>query len=44
MFDSIAGVGGYFLLGRFDLTLILLLGFGAVLGAFLGPRLLDRIG
>jgi uncharacterized protein len=44
MFNSIAGVWGYFLLGRFDLTLTLLLASGAVLGAFLGPRLIDRIG
>ena len=43
VFNSIAGVGGYFLLGRFDITLTILLGSGAVLGAFLGPKLLGRI-
>jgi len=44
LFNSIAGVGGYFLLGRFDLTLTLLLVSGAVVGAYIGPKLLDRIG
>lgn len=43
VFNSIAGIGGYLLLGRFDLTLTLLLGCGAVVGAFLGPRLLGKI-
>lgn len=43
VFNSIAGIGGYFLLGKFDITLTLLLGGGAVLGAFLGPKLLGRI-
>jgi uncharacterized membrane protein YfcA len=43
VFNSIAGIGGYFLLGRFDITLTIMLGSGAVLGAFLGPKLLDRI-
>jgi uncharacterized membrane protein YfcA len=43
VFNSIAGVAGYLLLGRFDLTLTLLLGSGAVVGAFIGPRLFARI-
>ena len=43
VFNSVAGIGGYFLLGRFDLTLTLLLGSGAVIGALLGPKLLSRI-
>ncbi|MEL7669043.1 sulfite exporter TauE/SafE family protein [Methanobacterium sp.] len=43
VFNSVAGIGGYFLLGRFDLTLTLLLGSGAVIGALLGPKLLGRI-
>lgn len=43
IFNSITGIGGYFMLGRLDLTLILLLGSGAVVGAFLGPLLLKRI-
>jgi uncharacterized membrane protein YfcA len=43
VFNSVAGIGGYLLLGRFNVTLTLLLGGGAVLGAFLGPRLLGKI-
>lgn len=43
IFNSVAGIGGYFLLGRLDLTLIFLLGSGAVVGAFLGPRMLKKI-
>jgi Predicted permeases len=43
IFNSIAGIGGYFILGRFDLTLTLLLGGGAVIGALLGPKLLSRV-
>jgi uncharacterized protein len=43
IFNSVAGIGGYFLLGRLDLTLIILLGGGAVVGAFLGPKLLKKI-
>ncbi|MCZ3367331.1 MULTISPECIES: hypothetical protein [Methanobacterium] len=40
VFNSVAGIGGYFMLGRFDLSLTLLLGSGAVIGALLGPKLL----
>jgi uncharacterized membrane protein YfcA len=43
IFNSAAGIGGYFLLGRLDLNLIALLGGGAVVGAFLGPKLLKKI-
>lgn len=43
IFNSLAGIGGYFVLGRLDLTLIILLGSGAVVGAFLGPILLNRV-
>ena len=43
IFNSIAGMGSYFLLGRLDLTLIILLGGGAAVGAFLGPKLLKKI-
>jgi uncharacterized protein len=43
IFNSIAGIGGYFLLGRLDLTLIILLGGGAAVGAFIGPKLLKKI-
>ena len=44
VFNSVAGVAGYLVLGRFDLTLTLLLGSGAVCGALIGPRLFERIG
>lgn len=44
IFNSITGIGSYFLLGRLDIMLILLLGSGAVVGAFLGPRMLKKIG
>lgn len=43
IFNSIAGIGGFYLLGRLDLTLILLLGGGAAVGAFIGPLLLKKI-
>ena len=43
IFNSITGIGGYFFLGRLDITLIILLGSGAVVGAFLGPKLLKKI-
>jgi uncharacterized protein len=43
VFNSIAGIGGYLLLGRFDLTLIVLLCIGTVVGAFLGPKLLGKV-
>ncbi len=43
IFNSAAGIGGYFLLGRLDLPLIILLGSGAAVGAFLGPKLLKKI-
>jgi len=43
IFNSITGIGTYFLLGRLDITLIFLLGSGAVVGAFLGPILLEKI-
>jgi uncharacterized protein len=43
IFNSIAGIGGFYLLGRIDLTLIILLGGGAAVGAFIGPLLLKKI-
>jgi uncharacterized protein len=43
IFNSVAGIGGYYLLGRLDLTLIILLGGGSAVGAFLGPVLLKKI-
>lgn len=43
VFNSVAGIWGYFLLGRLDLTLIILLGGGAAVGALIGPLLLKKI-
>lgn len=43
IFNSAAGITGYFLLGKLDIPLILLLGGGAVVGAYIGPKLLKRI-
>lgn len=43
IFNSIAGIGGYFLLGKLDIPLILLLGSGSMIGAFLGPKFLKKI-
>lgn len=43
IFNSVAGIGGYYLLGRLDMTLIILLGGGSAIGAFLGPVLLKKI-
>lgn len=43
IFNSIAGIGGFYMLGRLDLTLIILLGGGAAVGAFIGPFLLKKI-
>lgn len=43
MFNSFAGIGGYYLLGRLNLTLIILLGGGFAVGAFIGPLLLKKI-
>lgn len=43
MFNSVAGISGYFLLGKLDVPLIILLGGGAIIGALIGPKLLKRI-
>ncbi len=43
IFNSIAGIGSYYLLGRLDIPLILLLGSGAVVGAYLGPKMLKKV-
>jgi uncharacterized protein len=43
IFNSVAGIGGFYLLGRLDLTLIILLGGGSAVGAFIGPLLLKKI-
>jgi uncharacterized membrane protein YfcA len=44
VFNSLAGIGGYLVLGKFDVLLTVLLGGGAVVGSFLGPRLLEKAG
>ncbi len=41
--NAFAGFGGHLFLGEFDMQLILLLGSGATVGAYLGPRLLSNI-
>ena len=43
IFNSFAGIGGYYLLGRLNFTLIILLGGGSAVGAFMGPLLLKKI-
>jgi uncharacterized protein len=43
IFNSAAGIGSYYVLGRLDIPLIILLGGGAAIGAFLGPILLKKI-
>jgi len=43
IFNSLAGIGGFYLLGRLNLTLIILLGGSAAVGAFIGPQLLKKI-
>ena len=40
--NAVAGFSGHLFLGEFDLQLILLLGSGATVGAFIGPRLLSN--
>ncbi len=41
--NAFSGFSGHLLLGEFDWELVFLLGSGAVVGAFIGPRLLGRI-
>jgi uncharacterized membrane protein YfcA len=43
LFNVLSGFVGHLVVGQFDMLLFLLLGCGAVLGAFLGPRLLNKI-
>ncbi|MBZ9571101.1 sulfite exporter TauE/SafE family protein [Methanobrevibacter sp. TMH8] len=43
IFNSLAGIGGYFVLGKLDIPLILLLSSGSIIGAFLGPKSLKKI-
>jgi len=43
LFNALSGFVGHVVVGQFDLRLFLLLGSGAVCGAFVGPRLLAKI-
>ena len=43
LFNALSGFIGHVLVGQFDLMLLLFLGVGSILGAFLGPRILARI-
>ena len=43
IFNSATGIVGYYLVGRLDIPLIILLGSGAVIGALIGPKLLKKI-
>jgi len=43
LFNALSGFVGHLLVGQFDLSLFLFLGIGAVLGAFVGPKLLAKI-
>ena len=43
LFNAVSGSAGHLLTGSFDPVLVLLLGSGAVIGAFLGPWILARI-
>jgi uncharacterized membrane protein YfcA len=41
--NAISGFGSQIFVGNFDLPVVLLLASGSVFGAFIGPRLLDKI-
>lgn len=43
IFNSLAGIVGYYALGRLDIPIILLLAIGSIFGGFLGPRILNKI-
>ncbi len=43
IFNSAAGIGGYFFSGKLDIPLVILLGGGAVVGAVIGPKLIKKI-
>jgi uncharacterized membrane protein YfcA len=43
IFNSATGIFGYFLVGRLDLPLIVLLSSGAVIGAFIRPKMIKKI-
>jgi uncharacterized protein len=41
--NTLAALGSHFLVGKIDLTLVYLLTSGTVIGAFAGPRLLNKV-
>lgn len=41
--NTVSGLGGHFLLGKIDMTLVLLLTSGSIAGAALGPYLLGKV-
>jgi uncharacterized protein len=43
LFNALSGFVGHMIVGQFNLVLLLLLGSGSIIGAFLGPRILARI-
>jgi len=43
LFNAVSGLLGHLMLGQFDLMLILLLGCGAAVGAFVGPKFLSKV-
>jgi uncharacterized membrane protein YfcA len=43
LFNALSGFAGHVMVGHFDLTLLLLLGSGSVVGGFIGPRILAKL-
>jgi uncharacterized protein len=43
LFNALSGFAGHLMVGHFDLTLLLLLGSGSVIGGFIGPRIFARL-
>ena len=43
LFNAVSGLFGHLIVGQFDLLLIILLGTGAALGAYVGPKLLSKM-
>ncbi len=43
LFNALSGFAGHLIVGHFDLTLLLFLGSGSVIGGFIGPRILPML-
>ena len=43
LFNAVSGFAGHLIVGQFNLTLLLFLGSGSVIGGFFGPKILARI-